>query len=444
MSGDRINPWAPGSPEHDEWHAIDRRLAALPPRPRADPAAVAAHEPVGLAHLALGGVLLFADTSTFSGAVDFARYKAGGFKVLGYKETEGRTYLDDQANASRHGIAANDLEGLAYHFAFWSTEYASNPKLWGAQVEWFLAHAPSGYAHCLDIEMLAASGSFIDVRAMVNAYRAHYATHPLLLYTNRGLWVNRSKVPYGAPAGTLLWHAGYRDGLYAPTRGTLAQQWSALGSTVNSMSGLGFTDDETLIYQFTDHASVPGIGSLCDGNAFRGTVADYRDSLITGGADDMSQADVDQIKAYIDSRIDDIAARVWAEQITRSWDGNQASAASTLASTQFYAIQGGFVGTTPSTATTGAGSTTVAAQLTAGVAKAVAQTDTLKASVAALPTGANIAGAVNAAVAANLDDIAVAVAARLTQGVTVNAGATPEQVRAALVDTLNAARLTTT
>lgn len=57
---------------------------------------------------------------------------------------------------------------------------------------------------------------------------------------------------------------------------------------------------------------------------------------------------------------------VWAKVLKRPWDGKQATAEAMLGSAHFYAVQAGYDGTTPSTATTTPGKPTVASQLLHG------------------------------------------------------------------------------
>lgn len=63
------------------------------------------------------------------------------------------------------------------------------------------------------------------------------------------------------------------------------------------------------------------------------------------------------------AELDAIADRVWAHALTEAWDGKPHSAESILASTHFYAVQGGADTVTPATATTGAGTPTLARRL---------------------------------------------------------------------------------
>lgn len=57
---------------------------------------------------------------------------------------------------------------------------------------------------------------------------------------------------------------------------------------------------------------------------------------------------------------------VWAKVLKRPWDGKQATAEAMLGSAHFYAVQAGYDGTTPATATTTPGKPTIASQLLHG------------------------------------------------------------------------------
>lgn len=61
--------------------------------------------------------------------------------------------------------------------------------------------------------------------------------------------------------------------------------------------------------------------------------------------------------------IEQIATRVWAKALTRTWDGKAASAGSLLVQSHFYGISGGFIGNVPDTAQSLPGTPTTAKQL---------------------------------------------------------------------------------
>lgn len=64
-----------------------------------------------------------------------------------------------------------------------------------------------------------------------------------------------------------------------------------------------------------------------------------------------------------DAEIDKIATAVWKKAIASMWDGTNKPASVMLAQTNFYAIQGGILGTTPATATSNAGKRTALGQV---------------------------------------------------------------------------------
>jgi hypothetical protein len=108
------------------------------------------------------------------------------------------------------------------------------------------------------------------------------------------------------------------------------------------------------------------------------------------GDDSMSAADVAALKAYLDSKIDDIARAVWATPITSRWNEAKQSAETTLARAEQFAIEGGWHGNRPNTTSP----TNALARL--NVARGTATAEGLK-SVAAT------ASAQRAAIAAQLD-----------------------------------------
>jgi hypothetical protein len=64
-----------------------------------------------------------------------------------------------------------------------------------------------------------------------------------------------------------------------------------------------------------------------------------------------------------DAEIQKIADAVWSKAFKSSWDGNMKSMATFLTQANYYAINGGILGNIPATATSGAGSPTVAQRI---------------------------------------------------------------------------------
>lgn len=277
--------WQDGSAEAAEYAAIQQRLTdpalerryarLLADTGPADTSRAAAVDLVDgharqLSQLAAAGVLFGPDCSQFQGVVDWSKVRAAGCLIGGYKVSEGRTFQDPQHQNNRRGVQVAGLVPVAYHYLYGSAEYVKNPGLWAAQADWYCKLVDPDAVHVLDVEAPLADPG-LGVAAWVTAYRKHFPTHPLVIYTNRGMWVNRSHVTDRWPAGVGVWHAGYRDGLYISAKGTIAAQWAAISGVTNSAAGLGAPACQ--LWQITDHASVPGVAGLCDGNAFQGTLA---------------------------------------------------------------------------------------------------------------------------------------------------------------------------
>jgi hypothetical protein len=333
------SPWKPGTPEDEEWRRIAAAPSAHTPAPLIapdDPEHLAALEqvreeirgplavPAGFAQLSASTVLFGPDVSQYQGKPDWPKVRAShtSCRIGGYKVSEGRTFVDPSHAHNRAQAPAAGLVPLAYHYLYFSDEYAANPALWAAQADWFVKNADPAAIHVLDVEAPATAGHHLGVREWVARYRMRLPSHPLGVYTNRVMWQNRSRMPYD-PAGLFdfVWHAGVGNGYYTTAQGSIPAQWQAQGGLVNSLAGIGYP--LCRLWQITDHARVPGIGgSFCDGNGFVGTLADLR-ALATGD-DTMSKADVDALKAYIDGLIPKIRDQVADEVLGRgiqTWDG---------------------------------------------------------------------------------------------------------------------------
>lgn len=349
------------------------------------------------------GTLFGPDCSNFQGHPDWAKVKASGCLVGGYKVSEGRTFQDAAHQYNRAAVPAAGLIPLAYHFLYYDASYADRPDLFAAQAAWFCSLADPDALHVLDVEAPAPAGK-MDVKAWVAEYRRRMPGHALGLYANHSLWANRSGIQY-SPAGLFdyLWHAGIGDGVYTTATGTIQAEWGAVSALHNSFAGRGF--DTCRLWQITDHAAVAGVSGGCDGNAFQGSADDFR-ALITTG-DDMPTAD-------------EIAAAVWKYAIKSQWNAQTLSAAALLARTELFSIEGGWLGSDP------AGSPTVASKSAAAVKAVSGQTDSLEAS-------AHATLAAIAAAALDPDALASKVAAKVLAG----AGSLDEAaVKAAFLEVL--------
>jgi hypothetical protein len=244
---------------------------------------------------------------------DWSAVRASGCVIGGYKVSEGRTFIDPTHAWNRAQTKAAGLVPLAYHYLFYSDEYAANPSLWARQADWFVDNADPAAIHVLDVEAAATSGHHLGVREWVAQYRKRLPNHPLGVYANRALWQNRSRMPYD-PAGLFdfLWHAGVGNGYYTSATGTVQAQWSAQSSLVNSFASNGFPTCK--LWQITDHAKVPGVGgTFCDGNAFTGTLAELRALATTTGDTDMplDTNDLAKVRALVRDEVRTAFSEAW-------------------------------------------------------------------------------------------------------------------------------------
>lgn len=289
------NPYPGGSVEAREWarihtapswhqRTLEARAAALVRaaqrvEPAPQPEEVEHHAGL-LRRLSGAGVIFGPDVSQYQGRPNFATVKAAGCALAWRKATEGRTFADPSGEYNRAAIPKAGLVGGAYHYLYFSQEYADKPALWGAQADWFAHNVDASEGHALDVEAAASAGAWLGVREWVAEYRRLFPNHPLGGYFNRSLWRNRSRVPYD-PAGLFdyVWHAGIGDGYYTAAAGSIAAEWTAIKGLSNSAAGMGYPVVE--LWQISDHATVPGISGTCDGNAYQGSAGELA-ALLTG------------------------------------------------------------------------------------------------------------------------------------------------------------------
>lgn len=378
------NPWPLGTPEHAEWEEINARL--LDPRRErrmaryladqrleAEGAAPEAPAPellaVELARLGAAGVLFGPDCSQYQGRPSWVTVAGAGCAIGGYKVSEGATYTDPAHAYNRAAVPQAGLVPLAYHYM----SPSSSPA---AQADWYCNLVDPHALHALDVEAAKASPG-LDVAGWVARYRTHYPTKPLVLYTNHGMWLYRSHVTEPWPAGVEVWHAGIADGRYTGATGSLGAEWAGIAGLSNSMAGLAA--GACRLWQFTDHAAVPGVSGTCDGNAFLGTRAEL-EALATG-ADDVPLTAAEK-QEIITGAGAEAARQVWGFLISSAWDGGKMDAASMLASAQRYAIEGGIAMKRPA-GNGSPGTLTYGGGLLAMLTSVAQATDTLEASEAA-------------------------------------------------------------
>lgn len=244
--------------------------------------------------LSAAGVIFGPDVSQFQGRPVWGAVRTSGCQFGIYKVSEGRTFKDASCDSNKTAIEAAGLVAGGYHYLYFSAEYADNPKLWGAQVEWFAKNVGAGHGHIVDVEDAATVGAHLGVKEWVAEYRRLFPDHPLGGYFNRSLWRNRSRIPYDpADLFDYIWHAGIGDGYYTGAKGTIDAEWAAVPKLTNSVATLGYPVVE--LWQITDHATVPGVAGGVDGNAYLGSAAELT-ALFTGAKVDVP--DVPPVSVY--------------------------------------------------------------------------------------------------------------------------------------------------
>jgi hypothetical protein len=209
------------------------------------------------------------DVSSYQKGVDWSKAFSSGVEFALVKCTEGSTFTDPRADSNLNALAASGRVFGGYHFLHHSTS--------GAQQAWHFRTVLSGGSGnvegrlaALDVEQ---AGAWARGPEFIWTWNELTDGHPLLLYSNSGLW--RLSGGDNALAGWSTvhgWHAGIANGTYVSGHGTLGGIW-ALGQPRLSLFGglLSFP-----MIQFTDRATVPGVTTPVDGNVWLGTMAQLR------------------------------------------------------------------------------------------------------------------------------------------------------------------------
>jgi hypothetical protein len=211
------------------------------------------------------GALLGIDVANVAqGNVDFTLAKSYVTFALA-KASEGRTFVDPSFTHNVTGAKASGVIPGAYHFL--------RPSAGAAQCEWFLrvTGGGAGMLLALDVEVAGAGAQVVP---FLTEFVRQAPGRRILVYSSRGLWSLS-----GGPADitgfpVVGWHAGVTNGRYTSAVGALAAQWVTAGSQV-AVSAFGHITTSPMV-QFTDHATVPGSSSPCDGDAWLGTLAELK------------------------------------------------------------------------------------------------------------------------------------------------------------------------
>jgi lysozyme len=180
------------------------------------------------------------DISHFQGTVDFAKIKAAGIKGVWAKATDGGTMIDPRFAANRATAHSLGVPFGAYHFA--------RPNRNTAQAE--AAHFLTQIGHptkgdlraALDIEANCDNMTTVQVVAWIDDF---------LVAVQAAGWktISYSYASFAAAHGFAR-HPSFRwIARYLPTPPSVPA-----GAAT------------PLVWQYTDHAIVPGIGAACDGD----------------------------------------------------------------------------------------------------------------------------------------------------------------------------------
>jgi GH25 family lysozyme M1 (1,4-beta-N-acetylmuramidase) len=184
------------------------------------------------------------DVSNFQPTVDFAQVRAAGFDACWIKASEGTTYTDPSLVRHSQGAAAAGVRAGYYHFC--RADLGNSPE---EEADFFyhvVGDVPPGTLLAPDIEM--GSGDLSDwATRHVARIKANFKVPRLRIYT--GGWFSRGKLTAATLGNELLWDSSY-TGMWPQT----FAPWS-------------FVD----MWQYTDHAWVPGVGSV-DASLYLGSL----------------------------------------------------------------------------------------------------------------------------------------------------------------------------
>lgn len=207
-------------------------------------------------------MVLGVDVSNHQGSIDWASVAATGVVFAVCKASESTTFRDAYVQSNLAGCRANRIIPGAYHFLRGGASGA-------AQCDAFLHAVGSStdLVYALDVEVGGAGG---QVESFLSRFTERLPGRQILLYSNRGLWSLSRGSAVITRYPVIGWHAGYTDGRYTAATGSLAAQWGRTSLALRPFGGIAYFP----MVQFTDHARVPGISGLVDGNAWLGSVRD--------------------------------------------------------------------------------------------------------------------------------------------------------------------------
>ena len=222
----------------------------------------------------------FSDLSHHQGSVDLAAYARAGHDRVMLKATEGTGFLDGQFTARWRQAGTLGLKRGAYHFL-------RNALPGDEQWAWFISAVrragplQPGDWLCLDSEDTATPARAAACSREFTAAAVAAGFRDGEVYTGR--WYadpNGLTAAVFPPGWRRLWLSDY-----TPAQVALPAGW---------------TQAQLVALQFTDKATVPGIGTPCDYNRV------LHDWHTTAPEDGMSRADIDAINANTDAQFTEL------------------------------------------------------------------------------------------------------------------------------------------
>jgi GH25 family lysozyme M1 (1,4-beta-N-acetylmuramidase) len=216
--------------------------------------------------------LIFADVSKYQGSIDWAKYRAGGYRAAVARASISLT-TDPYFAANLRGMRANGILPGAYHYLW--------PKSGGkAQADFFLKQLggnPQGILTMLDVEQTiekSADGTILvptlspqTMYDFAAEWKAITGGHPLMMYAPRWFW---ERLDFGNPKASQI--GPLVSSRYVSGSGDPEALYAKVPSYWWTADWGGWTKVTQL--QFSSHATFPGMTGNIDANAFQGSLSD--------------------------------------------------------------------------------------------------------------------------------------------------------------------------
>lgn len=198
------------------------------------------------------------DVSDYQGAIDWKAARASGLTFAIAKATQGTHNVQDTFASNLAGMRAAGLTAGAYHFLDWNVDPV-------AQAQHFLSvYRPQNgdLPPTLDCEActVRSNDAIASIAAFLRTVEPHLGGARMLLYLSYSFPDDHLNGGSGF-SGHPLWVAAYNSDPNPPVPAAWAK---------------------ATMWQWTDHASVPGVSGPVDGDRFCGSIADLHAFTLRG------------------------------------------------------------------------------------------------------------------------------------------------------------------